>query len=124
MTDLSVSVAEFHATIQIVEAALRLPTYDFTADHDQIVRRFEDAWTALKAAAKPNAIRLDVRAMLAENANRYRTCARQISEMREPKAAAARKAAVRTLRRNASIERFVIDEVAPFWQRDKERRSN
>jgi hypothetical protein len=99
-----------------------LPAYDLIADRDKIVTRFETAWTAVKVAAMPNATRPDVRAMLAEYSNRYRTCARQIADMRDPKAAAKRKAEARRMRRDASVERFVIDEVAAFWQRDTARR--
>lgn len=123
MTAFSDAVADFHAAIHIVEAALSTSSYDFVRDRDRVAARFEATWQALKAAAKPNATRDDVRAMLAENANRYRDCSRSILEMRDPKAAAKRKMAARTMRRTANIELFVVEEVAAYWKRDTERRS-
>lgn len=123
MTALSDSVDSFHAAIRVVEAALLSPTYDLLKDRDNIVGRFEAAWIAVKAEAKPTAHRDDVRTMLAENANRYRDCARRITEMRDPKTIAKRKVAARAMRRNADVERFVVEEVAAFWKRDIEGRA-
>jgi hypothetical protein len=82
MTAFSDSVAEFHSAIRVVEAALQTP-YDFERDRDKVVLRFQTAWNALKANAAPNATRDDVRAMLADNSNLYRTYASQIAEMRD-----------------------------------------
>jgi hypothetical protein len=121
MTAFSDSVAEFHSAIRVVEAALQTP-YDFERDRDKVVLRFQTAWNALKANAAPNATRDDVRAMLADNSNLYRTYASQIAEMRDPKQAARRRRAVTQMRRNANIEIVVVDEVAAFWERDAERR--
>ena len=106
---------------------MRLPTpYDFVRDPHKVVAGFEASWTALKAAAREGmagvGIREDVRTMLADNANRYRDCSRLIAEARDPKMAAKRKKAATATRREFNIERFVVAEAQPYWQRDAEQR--
>lgn len=128
MTTLRESVDKFHATITVVEAAIRLPTpYDFVRDPHKVVAAFEAAWTALKAAARDGmteaGIREDVGAMLADNSNRFRDCSRLIAEARDPKIAAKRKKQATVSRREFNIERFVVAEAQPYWKRDAEQRS-
>jgi len=127
MTKLRESVDKFHATITIVEAAIRLTTpYDFVRDPQKVVAAFEASWTALKAAAREGmnggGIREDVRSMLAENANRYRDCSRLIAEARDPKIAAKRKKTATATRREFDVERFVVAEAQQYWQRDAAQR--